>query len=69
MGKVAEDVSIDMVVSTGDNFLDDGLASVDDKTFHESFVDVYTAKSLQKPWYLGKHTALLISNELPITKS
>ncbi|KAG2549999.1 hypothetical protein PVAP13_9KG283900 [Panicum virgatum] len=53
MGKVAEDVSIDMVVSTGDNFLDDGLASVDDKAFHESFVDVYTAKSLQKPWYLG----------------
>ncbi|KAG2550001.1 purple acid phosphatase 4-like isoform X2 [Panicum virgatum] len=57
MGKVAEDVSIDMVVSTGDNFLDDGLASVDDKAFHESFVDVYTAKSLQKPWYLvlGNH--------------
>ncbi|CAN6299894.1 unnamed protein product [Urochloa humidicola] len=57
MGKVAEDMSIDFVVSTGDNFLDDGLASVDDRAFHESFVDVYTAKSLQKPWYLvlGNH--------------
>ncbi|OEL29799.1 Purple acid phosphatase 4 [Dichanthelium oligosanthes] len=30
MGNVAEDMSVDLVVSTGDNFLDDGLASVDD---------------------------------------
>ncbi|XP_062205551.1 purple acid phosphatase 4-like [Phragmites australis] len=57
MGKVAEEMNIHFVVSTGDNFLDNGLASVDDKAFHESFVDVYTAKSLQKPWYLvlGNH--------------
>ncbi|CAN6288566.1 unnamed protein product [Urochloa humidicola] len=57
MGKIAEDMGIDFVVSTGDNFLDDGLASVEDRAFHESFVDVYTAKSLQKPWYLvlGNH--------------
>uniref|UniRef100_A0A0D9XHD8 Purple acid phosphatase n=1 Tax=Leersia perrieri TaxID=77586 RepID=A0A0D9XHD8_9ORYZ len=57
MGKVAEEVDIDFVVSTGDNFLEDGLASVDDMGFHESFMDVYTAKSLQKPWYLvlGNH--------------
>ncbi|XP_066378574.1 purple acid phosphatase 3-like [Miscanthus floridulus] len=57
MGKVAEDMSIDFVVSTGDNFLDDGLSSVHDRAFRDSFVDVYTAKSLQKPWYLvlGNH--------------
>ncbi|KAG8088057.1 hypothetical protein GUJ93_ZPchr0010g8308 [Zizania palustris] len=53
MGEVAEEMEIDFVVSTGDNFLEDGLAAVDDKAFHESFVDVYTAQSLQKPWYLG----------------
>jgi len=53
MGKVAEDMSIDFVVSTRDNFLDDGLSSVHDRAFRDS-VDVYTAKSLQKPWYLGK---------------
>ncbi|WVZ57949.1 hypothetical protein U9M48_008277 [Paspalum notatum var. saurae] len=58
MGKVAEAMNnIDFVVSTGDNFLDDGLASVDDRAFHESFVDVYTAESLRKQWYLvlGNH--------------
>lgn len=56
MGKVAEDMRIDFVVSTGDNFVDNGPASVDDRAFRESFVDIYTARTLQKPWYLGKHT-------------
>uniref|UniRef100_J3N0M1 Purple acid phosphatase n=1 Tax=Oryza brachyantha TaxID=4533 RepID=J3N0M1_ORYBR len=57
MGKFAEETEIDFVVSTGDNFLEDGLAGVDDVEFHESFMDVYTAQSLQKPWYLvlGNH--------------
>uniref|UniRef100_A0A0E0EVE0 Purple acid phosphatase n=1 Tax=Oryza meridionalis TaxID=40149 RepID=A0A0E0EVE0_9ORYZ len=53
MGKVAEETEIDFVVSTGDNFLENGLAGVDDMAFHDSFMDVYTAKSLHKPWYLG----------------
>ncbi|EEC66482.1 hypothetical protein OsI_32568 [Oryza sativa Indica Group] len=57
MGKVAEETEIDFVVSTGDNFLENGLAGVDDMAFHDSFMDVYTAKSLHKPWYLvlGNH--------------
>ncbi|CAO2151617.1 unnamed protein product [Urochloa humidicola] len=34
-----------------------GLTGVDDKAFEESFTNIYTAESLQKPWYtiLGNH--------------
>lgn len=57
MGKVGEKLDIDFVVSTGDNFYDNGLTSVHDVAFVESFTNVYTAKSLQKQWYsvLGNH--------------
>jgi len=55
MGRVGEKLDIDFVVSTGDNFYDTGLTGVDDDAFEQSFTDIYTAKSLQKPWYLGKH--------------
>lgn len=50
-------MGVDFVISTGDNFYDDGLTGVDDKAFEESFTGIYTAKSLQKPWYtvLGNH--------------
>ncbi|TKY59776.1 Purple acid phosphatase 3 [Spatholobus suberectus] len=50
-------LNIDFVISTGDNFLEDGLKGVDDPAFFESFVDIYTAPSLQKTWYsvLGNH--------------
>jgi tartrate-resistant acid phosphatase type 5 len=54
MGKVGEKLDIDFVVSTGDNFYENGLTGVDDQQFEESFTKIYTAKSLQKPWYLGK---------------
>lgn len=54
MGKVGEKLDIDFVVSTGDNFYDDGLASEHDTAFEESFTKIYTAKSLQKQWYSGK---------------
>jgi tartrate-resistant acid phosphatase type 5 len=54
MGRVGEKLDIDFVVSTGDNFYDTGLTGVDDHAFEQSFTDIYTAKSLQKPWYLGK---------------
>lgn len=64
MGKVAEETEIDFVVSTGDNFLENGLAGVDDMAFHDSFMDVYTAKSLHKPWYLGNHHLNLINFRL-----
>ncbi|URD82130.1 Purple acid phosphatase, partial [Musa troglodytarum] len=57
MGKIGEELDIDLVISTGDNFYDNGLKDVQDKAFEESFTNVYTAKSLQKQWYsvLGNH--------------
>lgn len=57
MGVVGEKLDIDFVVSTGDNFYDDGLIGEHDPNFEESFSKIYTAKSLQKQWYsvLGNH--------------
>lgn len=54
MGIVGEKLEIDFVISTGDNFYDDGLTGVDDSAFEESFSKIYTAPSLQKQWYNGK---------------
>ncbi|PSR84894.1 Purple acid phosphatase [Actinidia chinensis var. chinensis] len=57
MGRIGQQLDIDFVVSTGDNFYDDGLKGVNDPAFQESFTKIYTSKSLQKPWYsvLGNH--------------
>ncbi|KAK8567399.1 hypothetical protein V6N13_105368 [Hibiscus sabdariffa] len=57
MGIIGEKLDIDFIISTGDNFYDNGLTGVDDPAFHESFTDIYTAPSLQKQWYtvLGNH--------------
>ncbi|CAI9113245.1 OLC1v1013818C1 [Oldenlandia corymbosa var. corymbosa] len=57
MGIVGENLDIDFVVSTGDNFYDSGLTGEHDPAFVNSFVNIYTAKSLQKQWYsvLGNH--------------
>ncbi|KAF5186421.1 Purple acid phosphatase [Thalictrum thalictroides] len=57
MGKIGDELDIDFVVSTGDNFYDNGLTGVHDPAFEESFTKVYTARSLQKQWYsvLGNH--------------
>ncbi|XVF43467.1 hypothetical protein PTKIN_Ptkin02bG0042200 [Pterospermum kingtungense] len=57
MGKIGEKLDIDFVISTGDNFYDNGLEGVYDPAFRESFTKIYTAKSLQKRWYsvLGNH--------------
>ncbi|OAY32190.1 purple acid phosphatase 17 isoform X2 [Manihot esculenta] len=57
MGRIGEKLDIDFVVSTGDNFYDNGLKSEHDHAFEESFTQIYTAKSLQKQWYsvLGNH--------------
>ena len=54
MGRVGEKLGIDFVISTGDNFYENGLKGVHDQAFEESFTDIYTAQSLQKPWYLGE---------------
>lgn len=57
MGRIGEKLDIDFVVSTGDNFYDNGLTGEDDPAFEESFTKIYTAQSLQKQWYsvLGNH--------------
>lgn len=57
MGIVGDKLDIDFVVSTGDNFYDNGLTSDTDPAFFESFTNIYTSKSLQKQWYsvLGNH--------------
>ncbi|GJN08518.1 hypothetical protein PR202_ga26450 [Eleusine coracana subsp. coracana] len=57
MGRVGEKLDIDFVISTGDNFYETGLTGVDDQAFEQSFTNIYTAESLQKPWYLvlGNH--------------
>ncbi|KAK1588543.1 hypothetical protein Q3G72_024455 [Acer saccharum] len=57
MGRIGEKLDIDFVVSTGDNFYEDGLTGENDSNFEESFSNIYTANSLQKQWYsvLGNH--------------
>lgn len=55
MGIIADRLDIDFVVSTGDNFYDDGLTGVDDPAFDESFKYIYAAPSLQKQWYTGMY--------------
>ncbi|CAA7032547.1 unnamed protein product [Microthlaspi erraticum] len=57
MGEIGEKLDIDFVISTGDNFYDNGLTGLHDPAFQDSFTSIYTAQSLQKPWYsvLGNH--------------
>ncbi|XP_020222430.1 purple acid phosphatase 3 isoform X2 [Cajanus cajan] len=57
MGVIGEKMEIDFVISTGDNFYDNGLTGVYDPAFEESFTNIYTAPSSQKKWYnvLGNH--------------
>ncbi|KAL8493672.1 hypothetical protein ACS0TY_024745 [Phlomoides rotata] len=60
MGRIGKKLDIDFVISTGDNFYKQGLKGVDDPFFKKSFTNIYTAKSLSKPWYtvLGNHDYL-----------
>lgn len=53
MGRIGETLDLDFIISTGDNFYDKGLTGEHDPAFEESFTDIYTASSLQKPWYTG----------------
>ncbi|VVA91352.1 unnamed protein product [Arabis nemorensis] len=57
MGEIGDKLDIDFVISTGDNFYDNGLTGLHDLAFQDSFTNIYTAPSLQKPWYtvLGNH--------------
>ncbi|TTJ23333.1 Tartrate-resistant acid phosphatase type 5 [Bagarius yarrelli] len=57
MGRTAEQLGADFVLALGDNFYYRGVRSVDDPRFQETFENVYTAKSLNIPWYVvaGNH--------------
>lgn len=57
MGRAGEEAGSRFVLSVGDNFYPDGMQSVTDPQWRTSFEDVYTARSLQTPWYvaLGNH--------------
>ncbi|KAH9321308.1 hypothetical protein KI387_015947 [Taxus chinensis] len=57
LGMIAEKLQIAFVISTGDNFYEDGLNSTHDPSFEQSFSAIYGSASLQKPWHLvlGNH--------------
>lgn len=57
MGIVADTLRADFIVSVGDNFYERGVGGTDDALWRQAFEDVYTAASLQCPWYavLGNH--------------
>ncbi|KAF3792416.1 Purple acid phosphatase 3 [Nymphaea thermarum] len=57
MGRIGKELGVDFVISTGDNFYEDGLTGINDPAFEESFSQIYTAEALQTPWYsvLGNH--------------
>ena len=57
MAVACEQAKARFVISLGDNFYSKGVTSVDDPQWQQSFENVYTASSLQVPWYpiLGNH--------------
>jgi tartrate-resistant acid phosphatase type 5 len=57
MATAAQDVGAKFVISVGDNFYENGVASVSDPQWRASFEDVYRQASLQIPWHaiLGNH--------------
>ena len=57
MGVLADSYNSRFVLALGDNFYDSGVKSVFDPRFKETFEDVFTAESLQVPWYVvaGNH--------------
>ena len=57
MGVVAEKLNASFTIAVGDNFYEAGVKTLTDSHWKESYEDIYTAKSLQKRWYvaLGNH--------------
>ncbi|XP_066520291.1 tartrate-resistant acid phosphatase type 5a [Hoplias malabaricus] len=57
MGRTAQQLGADFILALGDNFYYKGVKSVDDPRFQETFEKVYTAKSLNIPWFVvaGNH--------------
>jgi acid phosphatase len=57
MGKTAAADHSQFIVVLGDNFYGDGVPDVEARQWTTSFEEIYTAPSLQVPWYvaLGNH--------------
>ncbi|KAJ9469432.1 Purple acid phosphatase 4 [Diplonema papillatum] len=57
MASVAKSEGASFIVTLGDNFYPDGVASLDDPKFVDYFEKTYSAPSLQIPWHitLGDH--------------
>ncbi len=57
MGETAAAIGSRFVISAGDNFYENGVQSLDDSHWRQSFEDIYAAPSLQTPWHviLGNH--------------
>jgi tartrate-resistant acid phosphatase type 5 len=57
MGIACKNAGAAFVISVGDNFYEHGVTSLQDDHWNLSFENVYTAPSLQVPWYvvLGNH--------------
>ena len=57
MGIAAGTIDAKFIVSVGDNFYENGVASVNDLQWQTSFEKIYTAPALQVPWQviLGNH--------------
>jgi hypothetical protein len=57
MTQIAEERAPTFIISLGDNFYPNGVVSAADEQWHQSFESVYSAPSLQVPWYpvLGNH--------------
>lgn len=57
MDQAAHQLDIEFVVTTGDNFYENGVASVNDPLIQSSFENVYTGPSLLVDWFvsLGNH--------------
>lgn len=57
MGIYAKDKETNFVITVGDNIYNTGVTGIEDPKWNTCFEQVYTAPSLQVPWYaaLGNH--------------
>ena len=57
MGITAKRANSSFIITTGDNFYEHGVKDTSDPQWQTSFENVYTASSLQIPWFpvLGNH--------------
>lgn len=57
MAKAAKELGAQFIISVGDNFYENGVASVTDSQWQTSFENVYRDPALQIPWQviLGNH--------------